>query len=219
MSTATLIPPRFLFRFAAPCRYRAKLGVAGGLKLSAKYQLPALAELDGKKSFAEVRAAWNDEGLAFSVHVSGKKKPVTCDRHRPEHSDGLALWFDTRDTKNVHRASRFCHQFLLLPFADGPKNNRPIALQSHINRARDNAPLAAPGLIHLRSEREKTGYTLDVFVEAAALSGFDPQEHPRLGFTYAVQDQERGLQTFACGPEFPFNHDPSLWGTLELTRE
>ena len=48
------------------------------------------------------------------------------------------------------------------------------------------------------------------------MTGFDPEDHPRLGFSYAVTDREMGWQTFSVGPELPFISDPSLWGTLEL---
>ncbi len=53
---------------------------------------------------------------------------------------------------------------------------------------------------------------------AAALTGFQPDDHPRLGFTYWLFDREQGEQTFAASSEFPFAVDPSLWGTLELVR-
>jgi hypothetical protein len=49
-------------------------------------------------------------------------------------------------------------------------------------------------------------------------TGFDTEEHSRLGFSYAIVDRELGWQTFSVGPEFPIQEDPSLWGTLELTR-
>ena len=61
-----------------------------------------------------------------------------------------------------------------------------------------------------------TGYTLTAFAPAAALGGYDPAQQPRLGFTYAVLDRERGLQTFAAGPEFPYEEDPSCWAELRL---
>ncbi len=51
-----------------------------------------------------------------------------------------------------------------------------------------------------------------------ALTGFDPAEHPRIGFTYAIADREIGVHTFSCGPEFPYRDDPSLWATLELVK-
>ncbi len=60
------------------------------------------------------------------------------------------------------------------------------------------------------------GYQLSAFIPAGALTGFQPEEHPRLGFTYFLFDREFGEQSFSLGSEFPFAADPSLWGTLEL---
>ena len=48
------------------------------------------------------------------------------------------------------------------------------------------------------------------------MTGFEPQEHPRLGFNYAIVDRELGLQTFSVGHPLPYDEDPSLWATLEL---
>jgi hypothetical protein len=59
---------------------------------------------------------------------------------------------------------------------------------------------------------------LEAFIAAAALTGFDPQEHPRLGFNYRIVDRELGEQTLSVGSPMPFQEDPSLWATLELRR-
>ena len=64
----------------------------------------------------------------------------------------------------------------------------------------------------------KGGYGLEILIAAGALTGFDPQEHPRLGFTYAVIDRELGEQTLGVGSPMPYQEDPSLWATLELVR-
>ena len=55
-------------------------------------------------------------------------------------------------------------------------------------------------------------------ISAEALAGFDPDDHPQLGFNYAIMDRELGLQTWTAGEEYPYDSDPSLWGTLELVR-
>ena len=55
-----------------------------------------------------------------------------------------------------------------------------------------------------------------VCLAAEALTGYDPAEHPQLGFTYAVLDRELGEQTFAVGSPMLYQEDPSLWATLEL---
>ena len=74
-------------------------------------------------------------------------------------------------------------------------------------------------MIRAETQKQKDGYSLTAHISAAALTGFDPLEHPRLGFTYCIVDREIGLRTFNCGPEFPFRDDPSVWATLELVKE
>lgn len=214
----TLIAPRFLFRFAAPLRYRAKLWTPKGLELDETHRLANLAELDGHRSFADVRGAWSEAGLAFSASVTGKQKPLWCRDTRLEDSDGLQVWIDTRDTHNIHRASRFCHRFAFLPAGAGRNSQEPVADQLIINRARENAPPARQQDLKVRAETHPDGYLVEGFLPAKSLAGYDPEEHPRLGFTYAVYDRELGLQTFSAGTDYPFDEDPSVWATLEMVK-
>jgi hypothetical protein len=216
--TDALLPKRFLFHFSAPCLYAGKPWSSKGAGLSDAHRLPHLGELEDLLPWAEVWAGWNASGLAFRAQVRGKKQPPWCRPTRAEDSDGLRLWIDTRDVHNVHRASRFCHYFLFLPQGAGPRLDRPVAQWMPINRARQHPLAIAPGSLQVVADRHADGYRLDVFVPAKALTGFDPQEHPRLGFTYAVLDRELGEQTFTVGSPMPYQEDPSLWATLELTR-
>jgi hypothetical protein len=134
-----------------------------------------------------------------------------------EECDGLQVWIDTRDVHNVHRAGRFCHRFIFLP--GGPRrSDEPLAQCLPINRAREQPRPIRPGLLQVRSEKRIDGYLMEAFVPAAALTGFDPQEHPRLGFTYAVTDRELGQRTLGVGSPMPYQEDPSLWATLELVK-
>ena len=48
------------------------------------------------------------------------------------------------------------------------------------------------------------------------LVGFDPAQHPQLGFHYTIRDSELGEQSLAVGSEFPYASDPSLWQTIQL---
>lgn len=214
--TDNLMSPAFLFRFAVPCQYRRVVWDNGGGMLGPRFRLPSFGELEGKALFADVRAAWNHTGLLLSVRVAGKKQAPWCRDERAEDSDGLHLWLDTRDTHNIHRASRYCHRFAFLPLGAGAGNRQPAALWLPINRAKDNPKPVSAGMLQVRSQLQSDGYTLDAHVSARALTGFDPAEHPQLGFFYAILDRELGWQTFSVGPEFPFAEDPSLWGTLEL---
>lgn len=213
-----LLPERLLFRFAAPCRYRRPLWTTDGAALDAGHRLPPLCELEALRAWADVRIGWSEEGIALSVLVRGKRRPPRCDDGRPLESDHLRVWIDTRDTHNVHRASRFCHEFIFLPLGGGRQRRDPCGEQLFIHRAKENARRIAPTALRCRSQVLADGYELDVMIAADALTGWDPAEHPRLGFTYGLRDHELGWQSFSCGEEFPYPEDPSLWATLELTR-
>lgn len=214
----SLLPKRFLFRFSAPCIYRDPLWTGEHADLDETYRLAAVAELEDRPGFADLRAAWSRDGLAFRLRLQGKRQPPWCRPERPEDSDGLQLWIDTRDVHNVHRASRFCHWFAFLPFGGGSRRDQPIAQPLPIRRAKAPHNPVHPGVLKARSEKRIDGYLLQAFIPAEALTGFAPDEHPRLGFTYAVLDRELGEQTFGVGSPMPYQEDPSLWATLELLR-
>jgi hypothetical protein len=211
-----LLPARFLFRFAAPCLYFKGAWTALGVALDESHRLPNLAQLEGTRAWADVRAGWNETGLYFTVEVTGKHQAPWCRENRLEDSDGLQLWIDTRDTHNIHRASRFCHRFIFLPAGGGRQLTEPVADQLLIDRARENAQPIRPGQLKVQSKCDKQGYRMALHVPVAALTGFNPADHPKLGFTYLLVDREYGDQTFSVGLPFPFAGDPSLWGTLEL---
>lgn len=213
-----MLPKRFLFRFSAPCRFLDPLWTDQGAPLDVAYRLVGLAELEDKPVWADFRAAWSEAGFAFSVRVEGKRQVPWCREERAEDSDGVQLWIDTRDVHNVHRAGRFCHRFLFLPRGAGPRQDQPLVQWLPIHRAREHPRPVRLADIRRRSQRRPDGYLLEAFLPAECLTGFDPQDHPRLGFTYAVFDRELGEQTFAVGSPMPYQEDPSLWATLELVR-
>ncbi len=214
--SSPLVPKRFLFHFALPCRYRHPVWSGGGAGLDESYRLPALGELEGTPTFAELRMAWSEAGLACALRVEGKQQAPWCRETRPEDSDGLQLWIDTRDVHTVHRATRFCHSFLFLPGSFGLLADLPLAQWVPIHRAREHPRPVRPEHLRVQAKRMPTGYELEAFIPAACLTGYDPAEHPRLGFTYAVYDRELGVQTLSVDPSLPFQEDPSLWATLEL---
>jgi hypothetical protein len=215
----TLVPPQFLFRLAFQCPHVPGIPVADDeelFDLPPECRVPAQALLTPQPSFADVRLGWNDLGLAVQVEVRGKNLPSIGDASRPHGSDGLRLWLDTRDTRNIHRASRYCHQFHFLPCGGGPDGYQPVAMQTKIHRAQQDAPLCSPSQLPFHVSRRRGGYRLTAFLPAGVLQGFDPENHPRLGFYFVVKDAELGDQSLGLGPEFPFWEDPSLWSTLEL---
>lgn len=221
-SAQPLIPQSFWFRTALWCRRLDGVPRAAGrrgiLDLPPEYGLPALARLDGREPWAELRVAWNAEGLAISACVSGKSSAVAYDASRPDVVDGIHVWVDTRDTRDMHRASRFCHRFTfdLVPAKadtlDVYWNQRTIGRAlADPPRARNDAVLT-----HAEARAKPRGWLLEVFLKGSALNGFDPETNRRLGFLVQVNDADRGDQFLTLGREFPIGEDPSLWPTLEL---
>ncbi len=218
MTTEPLLPQRLLFRFALPCAYRHPVWSAQGAGLDECYRLAGLAELEGKPVWADLRLAWSEQGMAFTLLVRGKRQAPWCRPSRLEESDGVQLWIDTRDVHNVHRAGRFCHRFVFLPAGAGRRLDEPLARWLPIAHARENPRPVRQEMLAVRREKRVDGYLLEGLIGAGALTGFDPHEHPRLGFNYVVLDRELGEQTLSAGSPLPFQEDPSLWATLELVR-
>src|SRR5580704_16769483 len=102
---SSLLPHRFLFRYALPVRFDRKLPKSGKklLGLSADFALADFAALDKVEQFGELRLAWNEQGLGISVEVRKKTGGLKCDMRSPETSDGLKVFIDTRNTQNIHR--------------------------------------------------------------------------------------------------------------------
>ena len=218
----SLVPHRFLFRVAHPCRYARVMPVRDDtrlLDLSSEYRVENYAAIDGQKNFAEVYLAWNELGIGLQVEVKGKQQLPVGNPDRPRGSDGVTLWLDTRDARAGHRASRSCHQFHFLATGAGPEHDEPAFVQSKINRALEDAPFAPASQVLFKVHLRKSGYILEAFLPTAVLNGYDPLEHRRLGFFYGVRDDELGEQLLNLTPEFPFWEDPSLWSALDLSRE
>ena len=155
---------------------------------------------------------------AINPFIPEKKQPPAGDRDRPRSSDGLTIWIDTREDRTSHRASRYCHQFHLLAAGGGSDRSEPTFVQSKINRALQDAPFSPANAAPFRGVVSKGGYQLQAFLPSEILTGFDPEQHPRLGIYSAVRDRELGDQYLTVNQDFPFADDPSLWQILELVK-
>ena len=227
---AKLLPLQFHFRFRLKCRRVAWPPAAAPLPPACT--LPNLSGIDGKSAFAEIRVAWAPEGFVLEWHVPEKKQPILGEVQRPDACDGLTLWLDARDTRDIHRATRRCLSFRILAHAGGV-DATPAVAQLQIHRALEEAPTVDASTIVLTRKAlgasgaptpEKPGvppraYWLRAIFPAAALPGYDPSESAKLGFCYQLRDREHGEQLLAAGNEFPFAEDPSLWPTLELVEK
>ncbi|HBT77493.1 MAG TPA: hypothetical protein DEB39_11370 [Planctomycetaceae bacterium] len=216
-----MFPKRFLFNFSFPCRHVKELWRGDRAPLDETYRLPVIDGLDADENAShsdqvDLRIAWNSKGLAFVVIVCGKKQSPWSRQTQPEESDGLQLCLDTRDVRNVHRATRFCHRLILLPGGPGAREEKAAAIWVPIHRAKNHPNPVSVGRITVKSSFSADGYRLDAMIPADVLTGFEPEEYPRLGFHYVLADREIGPRFLALGPPFPHDQDPSLWPTLEL---
>ena len=220
MTTKQLLPQVFWFRIAAPCSHVADIprltDPARLLDLPETLCTARLRGLEGQSGWAKVRLGWNAGGLGITVVADGVADQQLV-RDRPEGFAVVNLWVDTRDTRNVSRATKFCHRFT-------------ARLQVHrvaaaIERGCDATPdRTGPGrCADLPSPDHRSpnragpiGWVLELFLPAQALNGFDPDTNRRLGFAYQIADHVRDDQFLGVGREFPLGENPSLWGTLEL---
>ena len=212
-----IVPSQFLFRwsFAAKRLAKSPSGTGRLLDLPDDYELPSLAELQGGPSFAKVKMGWNEEGIGLSFTIEQKSRPPKFVAGELLLCDRVQIWIDTRNTQNVHRATRFCHCFVLLPLSDA-KRNQPIVRSVLIPRSREDAVLPKAEFVKAQVEVSPTGYRIDAWFPEKTFTGYDPVPNPKIGFHYAVYDNELGEQTLAVGSEFPYESDPSLWQTVEL---
>ncbi len=220
MASESLIPQVFWFRVASACPRID--GIPGErdarrlLDLPESCALSDLSQLEGTERWAEVRVAWNPGGLAIAVLARG----VSAQQLAPSRPQGFAnaqFWVDTRDTRTVSRATRYCSRYVLR--LETASSNRKLvvkAAQQPVVRAVADSPRCNPELIASRTELKANSWALEVFLPAKAVHGFDPETNRRLGFAYQISDFVREDQFFGVGRDFPLGENPSLWPTLEL---
>lgn len=214
-----LVPNRLLVRFEFALRYRKPPRIDGDLAdWSDEYLLPDFSGMDGQDSFARIWMAWHESGLCFACQVQGRSSPFQCNPKEFWKGDNVRLCTDMRDARDNKRASRFCQQFYFLPAGGGKNGSDPIAGSTKIHRATEHAPQADPGSIAIASKRRGKTYALEAHVHASALSGFDPEEHPRIGIYTIVEDSDLGQQYLTVGDDLNWHIDPSTWATGVLSR-
>jgi hypothetical protein len=221
MSAMPLLPQAFWFRLALSCPKVDGIPRPKGdlLGLPESCRLPELARLSGNPPWAEVRAAWNAEGLGLMVEVRDKPGRFAKADVLPDASDGVQLWIDTRDTRDVHRATRFCHRYSATISPGSGSTLKVDVSRRPIHRALADPPKVKADAVVSRAERTRTGWRMELFFPGEALHGFDPDTNRRLGFYYQVTDPDRGDQFLGVGRDFPVAENPSLWATLELRDE
>ncbi|MCK4341791.1 MAG: hypothetical protein KAY37_08725 [Phycisphaerae bacterium] len=215
-----ILPKRALFQFELPIHYNAKPPRVDGLvsKWAAKYMAPPLVELEDEEPFADVYWAWNEDGFHAAFDIPNRTSRPQCDPKHWWKKNGVRLCLDTRDARDIKRATRFCHFFYFLPLGGGTSGKLPVAGTHRMSRAKEPPPKVDLSLIKIGSHVDRHGYSLEVAIPAACLHGWDPAEHPRIGVFYKIRDTQFGSQHLSVNDELGWNVDPSTWATGVLVR-
>jgi hypothetical protein len=177
--------------------------------------VPCLSsELAGNPKFAQVRVAVGSNALFFQADIQGKRQLPWCRDSRLEDSDGLHIWIDTRHSREVQRATKYCHRYGFLPMGRGPKADLPYAGWAPINRARETSPQPPDDLLAIRARVADGRYRLIAAVHFDALHGIDVSDFPVIGCYFCILDRELGWQSLSMQPDMSSTENPSLWSEL-----
>ena len=183
MSQLVPAPLLFDFQLTIPqCGKPAtkKSGRLLSLKDDATLFVPS--SLESENQFASLKAAWNEDGFAFSALISGKSQPVAGSGKSLSTSDHILIWLDTRPTGNVHRATEYCQHYAIVPEdddADGEATVQilPIAQQRQ-SRLEPNTKL-----MKTRVHQKRAGYEAELWIPGSQIYGFrEIAETGRIGF-------------------------------------
>lgn len=173
-------------------------------KPDSSFLLPLTSEWTDEEPFADVYAAWNFEKLLFHVAV---KNPSLGE------GDSIELFIDTRDLKSKGVVSRFCHHFIFYPHQVQGFYGREITRF----RGEETHRLCHPEDLVVTPTVQARSYSLLIEISASCLTGYDPIQSPRLGFTYRISRTGGLPQHFsASSEEYALELHPAVWGTLKL---
>ncbi|MBI2812250.1 MAG: hypothetical protein HYX67_15670 [Candidatus Melainabacteria bacterium] len=166
-----------------------------------------------EERFAEVALAWNETGIFAAAFVDKAFEESAY----PRFSDGDAveLLFDTRDRKTAGFPTRFCHQFVFLPQAVQGIHAQEV---THF-RTEDTHPLCDAGDLQVEAEFEKKSYSLQIYIPAQCLHGYDPSSFEKIGFTYRIHRFKGAPQHFSLSSQhFTLEQHPRLWASFNFSK-
>jgi hypothetical protein len=175
------------------------------------YLLPHVDDLLDEDAFAKVAIAYHNKGIFIGIEIDKPFEQVYYPKI--ELGDGVEIFIDTRNLKNVGSLHKFCHHFVFLP----KEVNGIQSLEVTRLRMEDSHPLCEPSLLHLDVEFKKNSYTMQIFIEADALFGYDLTACKKLGFTYKIHGKNYRAQHLNISSEqMLFEKYPASWACLNL---
>lgn len=212
----SLTPVNF-FQFTAECK-RLPVSEKASFPLLTrqnypKYLLPDMSAYCSEESFAKIAMGWNEEGIECCVVIGVPFKRAFY----PEvtKGDSIELFFDTRDVKTSGFNTRFCHHFFF--FAEALEGRQAGEL-THF-RSEDAHPLCDSAALKVKSETTAAKQTINLFIPAHCLHGYEPEQFTGLGFSYRINRTAGYPQHFSVVSEdYQIDEQPSLWSSLRLVQ-
>lgn len=213
---AEILTPSFLIQPTVEATPISVWPTAASLDLRDElHPIPSLHSLDHDKPPMRIALGWHPRGLAIAAEIRGKTLPPKSEPLQNDADDRFTIGIDTRDTKTIHRAGKFCHRFHLTP-GDELGELDPSIAAAVIPRATQDAPIASFDTSAVAAEFLDDGYRIVALVDADALNGFDPSFSDRIGLHVQLHDRELGIVPYWGDPNLPGSADPSLWASVKL---
>lgn len=202
----------FEIRFKAHY-HRGKLLPSLTTKEGKQFLLPDLSFLNSDESFAAVGLGWNEEGILIRAEID---KPFeTAFFPDAQEGDSFEAFIDTRDVKTSGFATKFCHHFVFM----AEEVDGKLGAELSRFRQEDSHPLCDHNDLVVKAKKTKKAYSLDLFIPASCLFGYDTAQFNRIGFTYRINRRGGSPQHFTVRTEdYRIEDQPSLWASASLAR-
>lgn len=207
------LTPVGFFQLKIPCYYlKPGFPQLAGSTIR-KHKLPDTSQLCHEEGFADISTGWNLDGFEIRADISQPFRKSSFPSIA--QGDSIEIFIDTRDVKTAGFNTRFCHHFYFLP----EETEGHLAGEITKFRTEDAHDLCNPADLKVISLFKKNGYSLQIFIPALCLFGYDPEQFNRLGFAYRI-NRAQGLPQHFCvvSDEYQIDQQPSLWSSLILSK-
>ncbi len=164
---------------------------------------------------------WRDEGLYLAFEVFDQNIDSVAASDRWWTRDNIEFWISTRPVMTDEQVyNTFCHQFFYVPHANpvdgilgtlGQWHRPGDALQKNL--------VPHPKVVH-QSRVLPDRYTVEIFLPAEALNGWDPANHNELAFNFHIRNFHKAVDYFWSAPkELTTQLRPNTWGKLVLSKD
>ena len=168
----------------------------------------------------KVLLSWSEEGISIGVQVYDKEiQSFAIDEMPHEHSwraksfDYVELWLSTRPVgpgQTWHE--QYVYNVIFLPNFKKARGGT-VVVQGHQPGDTLEDPRVDGRDIPYAARPWKDGYTLEIFVPAKMLKGFDPVNAPEMWGNVLVRNWQDTIDYYWAATEFG---GPHTWGVLRL---